>query len=328
MPTIALDTVKSLANYLTAQGLDRPLILDCIQLSEAELNQSRQLIDAQHYESLFRLAEQQLGRNTIGFEFGQTIEADRWGILGYIAFTSASFREASSKQQKYQSLVGDVGTPVQELLSDGLLLKWLPAYRCSHNLVEEIITGWMAMALKLSLGRARPKTIYFTHACQSDLDRYQAYFACELKFNSEFNGIKIDEAMLDVPLAKHDPEINSLLCQHADTLMNQLTEQQPLKVLQRFIHGQLPMGVPELEDAAQNLQMSVRTLQRKLNEHQLTFTGLVENIRKEQATRYLRDTDVKIVHIAQMLGFSEQSAFQRAFKRWTHKTPKQFRDQL
>ena len=327
MPTIALDTVKSLANYLTALGLDRQKILNSIQLNETELNQSRQLIDAEYYEQLFKLAEHHLGRNTIGFEFGQAIEADRWGILGYIAFTSASFREASRKQQKYQSLVGDVGAPVQELLDDGLLLKWLPAYRCSHNVVEEIITGWMAMALKLSLGRARPKTIYFSHPCQSDIRHYQAYFDCELHFDSEFNGIKINEAMLDVPLAKHDPEINHLLCQHADTLINQLAEQQPLEVLSRFIHGQLPHGVPELEDAAQNLQMSARTLQRKLNERQLTFTGLIERIRKEQATRYLRDTDVKIVHIAQMLGFSEQSAFQRAFKRWTQQTPKQFRDQ-
>lgn len=327
MPTIALDTVKSLANYLTTQGLDRQQILNSIQLDETALNQSRQLIDASHYENLFKLAEHHLGRNTIGFEFGQTIEADRWGILGYIAFTSASFREASQKQQKYQSLVGDVGAPVQELRSDGLLLKWLPAYRCNHNVVEEIITGWMAMALKLSLGQARPKTIYFSHPCQSDIKRYQAYFNCELLFDSEFSGIKIDEAMLDVPLAKHDPEINRLLCQHADKLIHQLTEQQPLEVLSRFIHGQLPLGVPELEDAAQNLQMSVRTLQRKLNEHQLTFTALIEDIRKKQATRYLRDTDVKIIHIAQMLGFSEQSAFQRAFKRWTQQTPKQFRDQ-
>ncbi len=326
MPKIALNTVKSLINYLSSVGVERELILSETNLTEQRLNQSNDLISTSVYESLYDFAEQRLPYKNIGFEFGQLIEPDRWGILGYIAYTSPTLKAALENQRKYQTVVGNVGTPLQEFDGSSMILKWLPAYQCSFQTVEEILTGWATMARKLSNSSIYPKAVYFTHSCQTNVEQYQDFFNCEVRFNHDFNGIMIDVSILDTPLNKYDPELHQLFCLHADRVIDNLVEKLPVEVISQFITNQLSIGVPEVEDAAQNLHMSVRTLQRKLSDHQLTFSGLVDSIRKDLAISYLLNTDTKILYITQMLGFSEQSAFQRAFKRWTEQTPKQFRD--
>ncbi|UAA40042.1 AraC family transcriptional regulator ligand-binding domain-containing protein [Paraneptunicella aestuarii] len=326
MPKIALDTVRSLINYLSVKGIDRDILLAKTGLSEKQLNQSGELVSTTIYESLYQLAENKLQCKTIGFDFGKVIEPDRWGVLGYIAYTAQSVKSALENQRKYQTLVGNLGAPLQEVQEDYILLKWMPAYHCSHNTVEEIITGWVALAKHLTNNKIRPQAIYFSHRCQSDLQQFKDYFGCDVQFEWDYHGIKVDKSLASTPFTKHEPEIHNLLCQHAGKMVNNLAERLPVEIVTKFITTQLPLGVPEIEDAAQNLQISVRTLQRKLSEHQLTFTGLIDSIRKDLALSYLRNTNTKIVYIAQMLGFSEQSAFQRAFKRWTDQTPKQFRD--
>ena len=145
-------------------------------------------------------------------------------------------------------------------------------------------------------------------------------------FDHDFNGIQIKQSLLDIPLITVDDIINQALCQQADNILANIIEQSPIESINQFIINQLPLGVPEIDDAAKQLGISVRTLQRKLSDNQLNFTGMIDTIRKELALSYIKNTDTKIIYITQMLGFSEQSAFQRAFKRWTGQTPKQFRE--
>ena len=327
MPRIAQDTARSLLNFLVSRGLNRDDLLACIGLTDALLNRSGELIHTETYEALYNKGAEYLEAPQLGFEFGQNIAPDRWGILGYIAYTSHSVSAAIDNQRRYQTLVGNLGAPLLEQQENHIILKWIPAYHCSHHTVEEIITGWVALARDLtnqsSIG---PSEIYFGHPCQSSPKPYQEYFQCAVTFDYDYHGIRVPKAMLRIPFHKHDPEIHQLLCAKANSMINNLAERLPVEIVSKFIMNQLPIGVPEIDDAAQHLQLSVRTLQRKLSEHQLTFSGLIDTIRKDLALSYLSNTNTKIVYISQMLGFSEQSAFQRAFKRWTQQTPKQFRD--
>ena len=338
MAKISIATVRALINYLskpstsscdTYLGISRTTLLAKIGVSELQLNQSTQLIESAKYETLFAFAERELQRKNIGFEFGKTITADRWGILGYIAFTSPTLKVALIKQRKYQSLAGNLGTPISELVNDSLLLKWIPAHHCNHHIVEEIITGWASLANNLSQNKINPKAIYFQHSFKGSVDHkkcYEDFFGCPVLFEHDFNGILIEQSSLDIPLITVDDAINQTLCNQADKMLSNIIEQSPIESVNQFIINQLPLGVPEIDDAAKQLGMSIRTLQRKLSDNQLNFTGMIDNIRKELALSYLKNTNTKVIYIAQMLGFSEQSAFQRAFKRWTGETPKQCRD--
>jgi len=326
MPKIALDTVRSLINYLSDVGLDRENLLQHINIAEGELNQSQQLISIERYEKLYGYVDQFTDIQNIGFEFGQAIEADRWGILGYIAFTSPDLISAIESQRRYQSLVGNLGVPAFETEGKNIRLKWLPSYQCSRHTVEEIITGWISLARKLSIQKISPRRVYFHHVPKKNQQTdFQNYFGCEVIFNSDFNGVEIASSLLETKLRRYDPVLNKGLCDQADGLLEKWVESSPVKMITEFIIKSLPTGVPEIELAASNLHLSVRTLQRKLREHQLTFSQLVDSVRQDLAISYLLETDTKMVQIAQMLGFSEQSAFQRAFKRWKGISPMQFR---
>lgn len=338
MAKIAIATVRALINFLSKQNnsanlafksISRAQLLAKINLTELQLNQSSQVVDSTKYESLFTFAEQELGNKKIGFEFGQAITIDRWGILGYIAFTSPTLKTALAKQRKYQTLAGNLGSPSSELINNSLLLKWIPAYHCSHHVVEEIITGWATLAVNLSQNKVKPSAIYFHHSFKGNTSHkgaFEDFFGCPVFFEHDFNGIKIEQSSLDVPLLTVDDTINQALCHQADNLLANIVEQSPIESINLFITNQLPFGVPEIDDAAKQLGLSVRTLQRKLSDNQLNFTGMIDKMRKELALSYLSNTNTKVIYIAQMLGFSEQSAFQRAFKRWMGQTPKQYRE--
>jgi len=338
MAKISIATLRALINFLSkpdllsidnAESNSRSKLLTEINISELQLKQSTQLVDSAKYEAIFAFAEREMNCTNIGFDFGKAITADRWGILGYIAFTSPTLKAALTQQRKYQSLAGNLGTPVSEVINENLLLKWIPAYQCSHHIVEEIITGWAALAANLSLRKIKPNAIFFQHSFKGDFiqkEHYENFFGCPVLFDHDFNGIQIEQTSLEIPLITDDDVINQALCNQADNLLCNKIEQSPIESVNQYIINQLPLGVPEIDEVAKQLGMSIRTLQRKLNDHQLNFTGMIDSIRKELAKSYLKNTNTKIIYIAQMLGFSEQSAFQRAFKRWTGVTPKQCRE--
>lgn len=332
MSEISSATVRALINFLCADkenSLNKEGLLAHIDVSEELIYKGQGLLESTIYDEVFSFAVQKLNRNNIGFEFGQTISPDRWGILGYIAFTSPTLHQALTKQRKYQSLAGTIGTPLTESLDNLYILKWIPSYQCNYHVVEEIITGWAALAKKLSLNKIHPKAIYFCHSFIGNelyKSEYEKFFGCPVHFNHEFNGIEIEKHLLDLPLNTYDREINEALCLQASTMLSQLIETSPVNSVRQFIINQLPIGVPDIDEVASQLGLSVRTLQRKLSENEQTFSSMVDEIRHELALSYLKNTKTKVIYIAQMLGFSEQSAFQRAFKRWTNMTPKHYRE--
>jgi AraC-like DNA-binding protein len=88
------------------------------------------------------------------------------------------------------------------------------------------------------------------------------------------------------------------------------------------------MRPKQLEDGAQSLHMSARTLRRKLREENSSFRQVVDQLRRDMAVRYLRDTNLTVEEIADTLGFSDAANFRQAFRRWTKTTPREFKDAL
>ena len=114
--------------------------------------------------------------------------------------------------------------------------------------------------------------------------------------------------------------------QHAQLLMASRPMPDDLigQVRQQIVRG-LDSGKITREDVAKRLHMSVRTLQRRLDDNGIVFSDLVDEIRKEMAKSYLQAGELTLTEIGFLLGFAEQSSFTRAFKRWTGQTPLEFR---
>lgn len=325
-PKIAIQPVRSLINYCERQGLDRLALLQAANLSEDQLNDSRLLIDVGRLEDLYSFASNGLNDSNLGFKFGQYFEADRWGVLGYIALTSQSMGAALDDQYKFQSLSGNMGAPIRSNYGAVTTLQWIPAYNCSHHLPEQIITGLVSLARVLTNNdKYTPASVFFTHKAHGNEACYADYFNCPVIFSSEFNGIVMNNVELQDSLRKADVELNNVLVQHAQSMLAHQTFSSPLEVIKDYVIKTLPNHVPDIEEVADYLNLSVRSTQRKLQDYGTSFTQVLDAIRKELALTYLRQTHNSVLYVSERIGFSEQSAFQRAFKRWTGTTPRRYR---
>ena len=122
-----------------------------------------------------------------------------------------------------------------------------------------------------------------------------------------------------------DKDLNTLLITRAENLLEQQTSNSPVEVIKDYVIKTLPDHVPDIDEIALYLHLSVRSTQRKLQEYGTSYSQLLDVIRKELALTYLLQTSNSVLYVSERLGFSEQSAFQRAFKRWTGLTPRGYR---
>jgi AraC-like DNA-binding protein len=326
IPKIAIQLVRSLINYGERHGVLRCDMLHITSVSEDQLNDCRLLIDVPRYEALLLFIRQQLDDPMLGFHHGQQFEAGRWGVLGMIASTAQNFQAAMASQYRFQSLSGNMGAPLQASKNGVTSLQWVPAYNCSYHLAEQVVTGLVSLARELTNEvDYAPNSVSFTHKAQAKAHIYEDYFKCPVHFSATFNGLEVDDEMLQVPLRKSDAETYKVLVEHAKSMLEEQSFTSPLEVIKDYVVKTLPSHVPDIEEIAQYLNLSVRSTQRKLQEYGTSYSQVLDAIRKELALTYLRQTQNSVLYVSERLGFSEQSAFQRAFKRWTGSTPKRYR---
>src|SRR5262249_2535552 len=147
-----------------------------------------------------------------------------------------------------------------------------------------------------------------------------------VEFDSGLNEMWLNSATLDLPIMKADPGLCAVLDRHAEELLAKYPRSDDLVArLREIIRNELNGGDPGVDRVARQLGLSARTLQRKLREHGITHQEILDQMRKDLATRYLSQPEMAICEVAYLLGFSESSAFHRAFKRWTGSTPTEFR---
>jgi AraC-like DNA-binding protein len=171
--------------------------------------------------------------------------------------------------------------------------------------------------------------VRFRQSAPDDRNEHDRLFRALIRFNSAVNGIVLPRRSLDLPLVKSDPGLCAVLERHMSTLLDKMPRTMSYSIrVRELIANELSTATPSATAAARKLHMSRRTLQRLLEAEGTTFSELVDDLRRELATRYLREPAIAIAEVAFLLGFSEASAFHRAFKRWQGTTPAAYRAKL
>ncbi|MEJ7734633.1 MAG: AraC family transcriptional regulator [Polyangiaceae bacterium] len=171
-----------------------------------------------------------------------------------------------------------------------------------------------------------PVAVRFRHPAPHDTSAHQRVFRAPIEWQASRTELVLTDAMLDLPLIKADPGLAAFFERHATEMLERFGE--PVTVqhgVRRVVADELRRGVPSLEATAARLAMSGRTLRRRLADEGTTYQKVIDEVRCELARRYLRSDDLAVGAVAFLLGFSEPSTFHRAFKRWTGKTPLEFR---
>ena len=323
---VAAFSIRTNLAFLVHEGLPAQTLYQLVGLTREQLDEADRMVDVSVSEALLAYGAEKLGYDNLGFRVGMWGDTGRWGLLGHMVDCCQSITQALELQRRYQSLVGNVSRPDFDLTETTCTLKWVPHYQCSYHLNEEVVTSWVAFAKKVIGLKLSPLEIHFTHEQHSDVNEYEDFFGCEVKFNSQYTGIVFERSILTLPLLGYSPDLLKVLIGYGDLLVSKKHKNAANEVITQYIIESLATKVPSLEDAATYLGVSSRSLQRKFKQQGTNFKSIVDDVRKEYAFSYLLQTNYKMSYIAQVLGFSEQSVFQRAFKRWTGVTPGEYRD--
>jgi AraC-like DNA-binding protein len=174
--------------------------------------------------------------------------------------------------------------------------------------------------------QARPKAVLLPHAPLLPLAHYTKFFGCPVRFSQAGYGVEIFTTDLKRPMSRNDPELKDLISGYiekiADPAVNSLRDQIDL-----MVRKLLPTGRCNLDTVAGHFYVSVRTLQRRLEQERLVFEDLVDTARRAGAEQYLADPAVRMSVVAGLLGYGTQSSFSHAFRRWHGVSPREWRKQ-
>lgn len=322
---VAAFSVRTNLSYLVHEGLPQSGLLDLIGLDRDQLDEPGRMVDVDISERLLKHGAEVLRAPDLGLKIGMWGDSGRWGVLGHVVDCCQNLGQALQLQRRYQCLVGNVSKSEHEVGTHQSVLKWVPHYQCSHYLKEEVVTSWVAFGKKMVGLKLAPDAIHFSHSLKGNLADYERFFECPVHFDSDFTGIVFKTEYLSMPSVSYNPDLLKVLTSYADVIVSKKQKSAANEVITQYIIESLSHNVPTLADAAAHLGVSPRNLQRKFKQQGTNFKSIIDNVRKEYAFSYLLQTNYKMSYIAQVLGFSEQSVFQRAFKRWTGQTPGEYR---
>ena len=168
--------------------------------------------------------------------------------------------------------------------------------------------------------------VHLRRAEPADPVSWQTFFGCDIQFGAADDSFLIDRKIVDTPL----PSANIPMANTFDAILSAqfaaFFDSDTLSRCKAYLLRELTSGTPAIDDLAAALGMSQRTLQRKLAVLNLTYQNVLDETRHELSQRYLEDPTKSVTEIAFLLGFSEQSAFTRAFKRWSGISPSAYRE--
>ena len=281
--------------------------------------------------ALFDAAVAATGRPELGLEFGRRVQPGTYSTLGYALMTCDTLADAIALVPHYRRLVFDYGYSDTALSIEGdqVEFAWLvqpgELPYCAP-LAEATLAGWYGFGRWISNAELALNAVHFAHAAPVDVAPYGAYFGCPVHFAQARNALLFSRDLLELPLSQADRSLHLAMREQARAALDRVfgaagTGQRARQALSRL----LPKAEATLEAVAAQLDMSPRTLQRRLREEGLSFKRLLDALRRELALVYLADAGLSSLDIALLLGFSEQSSFTRACKEWTGSTPSAYR---
>ena len=166
------------------------------------------------------------------------------------------------------------------------------------------------------------RRVTFVHRTPPELSEHERVFGCAVQFEAEHNRLYIDRSVWDMRIESAQSGVLQILSEHAELLLDRLPRGPDLVERTRQAIGErLRGGDPSLESVARGLGTSARSLQRHLRELGYSYNALADEVRAATARLYLKQPDIAIAEVAYLLGFADQSSFNRAYKRWTGQTP-------
>ncbi|MCG6939283.1 MAG: AraC family transcriptional regulator [Gammaproteobacteria bacterium] len=316
--------------HLEENGCDPAQLFIKAGISPELRGNPRARISLDALTSLWGHAVEALGDPCFGIKMAHYWHPSFMGALGYAWLVSTSLRTAFGRAERFVHVVSE---GLDLCLSDtGRGLKVtvkIPDEAMSYPQQYQVTMAVLMRISRINFGdELKAVEITFQHAMPDCHEVFSSYFQSPLVYEASEYSMTFATGDIDRKLPTANKE---LALMHDEILMKYLVRIKKgdlVQQIQSLMIDQLPSGKVTDQMIARELHLSERTLQRKLRDKGTSFRQVLESVRKMVAMQYIRDTGTSMTEIAFLLGFSEQSAFSRAFKKWTGKSPVQYRESI
>ena len=325
--TVSIGWVNTVLAAAERQGVARGALLAQAGIAPEELTAERWPID--HITRLWRAAVHCTQDAGFGLKAGAGVGPASFNVVSYLLQSAPTLRAALALVQKYQRLISDGGRFQTITGPEACWVVYHPrqgALAFSPHQIEAVLAAVVVFARWVTGSALRPQRVQLSQARIGPLAGYREVFQCPVDFEQAFSGVLLANAQLDAPLPQANAQLAQAHQQQAAARLAALSRQDGLEqTLRMWIASQLQGQAPARAQAARALGLSERTLARRMRAEGLSYSALLDGVRRDAALQAVAQTTRALSDIALALGYAEPSVFTRAFRRWTGATPGQWR---
>jgi len=328
----SVSNIAVIVNSLAAEGVSAADALDGVNISKSALSSRATRVSLNQVIECYRNTARLSRDPHCAYHAGSRFHASTYGMYGFAFLSSMNFRQTMRFAVKYQQLA----TPVVEISfkEEGdqaiLTIVPIPHPRIDASLYKFVVElqfgSFMALSRDVMGQSFTARELQVTFRPPDDAQTYPTVFGCDVLFSRPENSIVFDAAWVDGEPKLGNEITYTMVLKLCDELLEKMRlhigpASEVRKIL--LVNVRRPTS---LNDVAKHLHLTARTLRRKLRENNMSFRRVKDELKMEVAIKYLRDTDLTIDDMADVLGFSDAANFRRAFQRWTKRSPVEFRD--
>lgn len=318
--------VRSFFEYAESVGLDPAVLFEPMLVAAVRESNAKVPIAACQMIMEHLMAETH--DPDFALKIAEFVKIRHYGIVGFAALSSKTLNDAITLMLRFYPLITESNTAKRVECGDLIELHWLPYLGPGTSLSKQhSMASWAVMARQLTARPDLTGAAYFSFKQPDRIDAYQRIFGPELYFDQPETKLVFGRWIAELPIAQSDPPTHNLLMAQVEKAFQALSQSTLLQNIVAYITAHLASNSTGIHQVAAALGMSSRTLQYQLSADGYAYRDLLERIRQEHAEHYLKHTDMSLNDIAYALGYSEQSPFQKAFKRWTGQAPGEYRKQ-
>lgn len=321
------------SNLLVRRLADHQVPLTAVQqragLPSGFFQQEKIYVSTSELFAMWRAVGVTSGDPAIGLKLGNEERLERYDATAIAAVCSRSLRDALQRLSRYKRLTCPEEIRIRTTQDEASVeFAFLQAEEVEPEVLVDSCLSWISsIGRRGTGGQTKPLRVELIRPIQNR-ELLENHFGCRVRFKAGRNALVFHSSDLDRPFITHNVD---LLTATGTQLEKELQAQnasvdvgeQVKHALKRSLAGRRP----SLQHVAQELHLSVRTLQRRLTEADITFQQLVENTRRELARHYLKQSTVELNEAAYLLGYGDANSFFRAFHLWEGTTPGEWRIQ-
>ncbi|HVN54923.1 MAG TPA: AraC family transcriptional regulator [Anaerolineaceae bacterium] len=327
--TVSISVLNQMFLYLRSLQVDIDGFLRSIGVDPEQVKAPDTRLPIETYLHIQDSAAEYVNDPFFGLHYGEYFEPGSWSILGYLMMNCRTLGEAFEKSGRYQRIIGNLIEARAELgFKKVKAVFFTPPHapKMSRHCFEATFSSSVRMMRNLTGRSLNPLQVTFIYPQPESTAEYERVFCCPVLFGQKENSLTVDWAIGNIPVLMANPTLLAYFEKYAQDFLAELDRpKEHTRAVTKIILSRLDDEKLSIEKVSKEMAVSVRTLQKRLEDEGVIFSDLHRDIRERLAKQYLRE-NYTVEQITYLLGFSEPSVFRKAFKKWSGATPKEYRE--